>query len=158
MRHMSRLRHIPKGDKKKEKSMSHVSEIELKIKSLEALKAACARLGLELIEGQQTFRSYYGLNKCSHAIRIPGASYEVGLVEKDGELTLSWDDWGSGGLKAKLGEKAGRLKQAYTIEQTKAVAKRSGYQVREKRTMMDRLRGAIGMKQVEGVRLTLRRY
>ena len=50
------------------------------------------------------------------------------------------------------------MKQAYTIEQTKAVAKRSGYQVREKRTMMDRLRGALGMQQVEGVRLTLRRY
>ena len=153
--------------------MSHVSEIELKIKSLEALKAACSRLGLEFIENQKTYRwdgRFMGdyplpswlkveeLGKCQHAIWVPGASYEIGIIKREGEIKLLWDFGSSGGLERVLGKQGGRLKQAYTVEQTKAVAKRAGYQVRKKRTMMDRLRGALGMQQVEGVRLSLRRY
>ncbi len=153
--------------------MSHVSQIELKIKSLDALKAACKRLGLEWMEGQRTYR-WYGswvgdtplpegvkvedLGKCTHAIRVPGASYEIGVVEKQGEYILMWDFWKYGGLERVLGQGGGKLKQAYSVEQTKAVARRAGYQVKEKRTMMDRIRGALGMQQVEGVRLTLRRF
>ncbi|MCZ7405403.1 MAG: hypothetical protein O8C67_10810 [Candidatus Methanoperedens sp.] len=153
--------------------MSHISQIDLKIKSLEALRAACARLSLEFVQGQTTYK-WYGrwlgdyplpegfkiedLGKCKHAIRVPGADYEIGIVERNGEINLLWDFWYTGGLERVLGKGGGKLKQAYTIEQTKAVAHRAGYQVREKRTMMDRLRGALGMKQVEGVRLTLRRY
>ncbi len=153
--------------------MSHISEIELKIKSLDALKAACARLGLEFIQGQTTYK-WYGhwvgdtplpegvkiedLGTCHHAIRVPGATYEIGVVEKQGEYILMWDFWQSGGLERVLGPGGGKLKQAYSVEQTKAVARRAGYKVTEKRTLMDRLRGALGMQQVEGVRLTLRRY
>ena len=152
--------------------MSHVSEIELKILSLEALKAACTRLGLQFVEGQKTYK-WYGyfmgdyplpswlkvadLGKCQHAIRVPGASYEIGLVEHEGEIKLLWDFWSEGGLEKVLGKQGGRLKQAYTVEQSKAVARRAGYRVTEKRTLMDRLRGAVGMKQVDGIRLTLRR-
>lgn len=152
--------------------MSHVSEIELKIKSLDALKSACARLGLEFIQGQTTYK-WYGhwvgdyplpswlkvedLGKCEHAIRVPGASYEIGIIEREGEIKLLWDFWGSGGLERVLGKEGGRLKQAYTVEQAKAVARRAGYRVKEKRTLMDRLRGTVGMKQVDGIRLTLRR-
>ncbi len=36
--------------------MSHVSKIELEIKDLEALKAACQRLGVKFREGQKTRR------------------------------------------------------------------------------------------------------
>ena len=153
--------------------MSHVSQIELKIKSLEALKAACARLGLIFAENQHTYK-WYGqfmgdyplpegvkledLGKCHHAIRVPGARYEIGVVEKQGEYTLMWDFWHEGGLERVLGQGGGKLKQAYSVEQTKLVARRAGYQVKEKRTLMDRIRGTLGMQQVEGVRLTLRRY
>lgn len=153
--------------------MSHVSEIECKILSLDALKAACARLGLEWLEGKTTYR-WWGrwvgdyplpegvkvedLGKCTHAIRVPGATFEIGVVEKNGEHILIWDFYQSGGLEKVLGKGGGKLKQAYTIEQTRALARRAGYQVREKRTLMDRLRGALGMQQVEGVRLTLRRF
>ena len=152
--------------------MSHVSEIELKIKSLDALKAACTRLGLEFVEGQKTYK-WYGtfmgdyplpswlkkedLGKCQHAIKVPGASYEIGIVEHEGEVKLLWDFWSSGGLERVLGKQGGRLKQAYTVEHSKAVARRAGYQVREKRTMMDRIRGALGKQQVDGIRLTLTR-
>lgn len=153
--------------------MSHVSQIELKIKSLDALKAACTRLGLQWMEGQKTYR-WYGrfmgdyplpegvkvedLGKCHHAIKVPGATYEIGVVEKQGEYVLMWDFYSSGGLERVLGQGGGKLKQAYSVEQTKLVARRAGYKVQEKRTIMDRIRGALGMQQVEGVRLTLRRW
>jgi len=114
--------------------MSHVSQIELKIKSLEALKAACARLRCKFMEGQKTFRAYYGENKCSHAISIPGAKFEVGLTESEGEFSLEWDSWSSGGLVAKLGQNAGLLKQAYAVEQAKIQARRKGFSVYEKVT------------------------
>jgi len=152
--------------------MSHVTQIDLRIKSLEALKAACSRLGLEFVTGQKTYK-WYGrfmgdyqlpewlkvedLGKCQHAIRVPGASYEIGIVEREGEYKLLWDFWGSGGLERVLGKGGGKLKQAYTVEQAKATARRAGYQVREKRTVMDRIRGAMGRQQVDGIRLTLRR-
>jgi hypothetical protein len=68
-----------------------------------------------------------------------------------------WDFYSSGGLERIVGKGGGKLKQAYAAEATKRAARRSGYQVSEKRTLLDRFRGALGMKQVDGVRLTLRR-
>jgi hypothetical protein len=153
--------------------MSHVSTIELEIKDLDALKAACRRLGLEWREGQTTYR-WYGthvgdypipegftkedMGKCTHAIRVPGASYEIGVVIRNGKTTLLWDFWGSGGLERVLGQGGGKLKQAYAVEATTRAAKRQGYKVIEKRTLLDRVRGTLGLKQVDGIRLTLRRY
>jgi hypothetical protein len=131
--------------------MSHVSEIEIKIKSLDALRAACERMGFQFVEGQKSYK-WYGrfvgdspipvgvkvenLGKCVHAIKVPGASYEVGVVElPEGGYTLYWDSWYSGGLAAKIGADAGLLKQAYGIEAAKIAARRKGYscyeQVRE---------------------------
>ena len=127
--------------------MSHIAQIDLRIKSLEALKAACARLGFEFVTGQTTYK-WYGrwmgdypmpegmtqadLGKCHHAIKVPGASYEIGIVEKNGEYIPMWDFWRSGGLEAVLGQGGGRLKQAYSVEQAKITARRAGYSVYEK--------------------------
>ncbi len=153
--------------------MSHVSAIELEIKDLDALKAACERLGLKWLEGKTTYR-WYGqwvgdyplpegfkvedLGKCSHAISVPGAAYEIGVVNRNGKTTLLWDFWSSGGLEKVLGKGGGKLKQAYAVEAAKRAAKKAGYRVQEKRTLLDRFRGALGMQQVDGIRLTLRRY
>ncbi len=84
--------------------MSHVTEIKLKIKDLDALEDACDKCGLELVRDQKTFKWWgkfvgdtvppagrdpkdYG--KCDHAIRIKDArpsDYEIGLVPAlDGE-------------------------------------------------------------------------
>jgi hypothetical protein len=68
------------------------------------------------------------LGKCDHAIKVPGASYEVGVVEMpDGTYALRYDLWSSGGLDAKLGKNAGFLKQAYGIEAAKIAARRKGF-------------------------------
>src|SRR5271157_5509510 len=157
------------GIKQKEvdNRMSHVTTIDLQIKDLEALKAACARLGYEFKEGQTTYRwwGHWGgdfplpqgfkedLGKCTHAIRVPGASYEIGVVIREGNINLLWDFYPSGGLERQVGKNGAKLKQAYAIEATRKAAKKAGYKVTEKKTLLDRVRGTLGMKQVDGVRL-----
>jgi len=129
--------------------MSHIARIDLEINDLDALKAACGRLGLEFRCGQTSY-AWYGeyvgdhplpegltvqdLGKCDHAIHVPGASYEVGILKRNGKYLLLWDFWRDGGLERILGRNAGRLKQAYAIERTRREAQRKGYRFTESKT------------------------
>ena len=114
--------------------MSHISKIELEVKDLGTLKQACNRLGLNLHEGQKTFK-WYGQEdgRCDHAIRVPGATYEIGVIKTGDlyELECDYFDYARG--KA-IGQSGGLLKQAYAIERTKTEARRKGHSVIEKRT------------------------
>ena len=114
--------------------MSHISKIEIQISDLFALKKACKRLGIEFREGQRRFVWFSGEETCDHAIRVPGAKFEVGLRFTGSHYELLWDSWSGGGLKESLGEDAGRLKQAYATERVRAEARRKRYRVKEKRT------------------------
>ncbi|HQN37834.1 MAG TPA: DUF1257 domain-containing protein [Caldisericia bacterium] len=126
--------------------MSHVSKIELEIQSLEDLKLACKRLGFIFQDNQQTYQ-WYGrsvgdsplpegfnvddLGRCDHAIKVPECAYEIGVVKRGSKYILLWDSWHTGGLEKKIGQDAGILKQAYTVERIKKDAKRKNYTVRE---------------------------
>lgn len=139
--------------------MSHVAHIDLHIKDLDALKVACERIGLELMEGQKTFKWYgkwlddyhsdkaavnQGFNpedfgNCEHTIRLADRrrtqAYEIGLVKRlDGKpgWTLLYDNWGAGkGLEAVCGKGAGLLKQSYAVQIAKRQAKKQGFRVKE---------------------------
>jgi len=129
--------------------VSHVAKVELKILDLKALKTAAESLGLEFVEGQETYR-WYGrsvgdyplpegltsadLGKCNHAIRIPGnpSAYEIGVRQNaDGKgYTLLWDFWQGGyGLQTAIGKDGGRLKQAYAGAVAVNHYSRKGYRV-----------------------------
>lgn len=129
--------------------MSHVTKIELEIKDLTALEAACKELGLEFVK-QPTYRwwgRYMGdsplpegfakedLGKCEFAIRVPGnkEAYEVGVVKRrDGKAgyTLLYDYWSGGyGLVDKIGQGASKLTQGYSVQVAKRWARRNGYRV-----------------------------
>lgn len=142
--------------------MSHVATIQAEIKSLKSLVRACKRLGLNLIENQDTY-AWFGkhvgdypipegmtiedMGKCIHAIKVPGANYEIGIIKdpfNKKNYKLIWDFWGSGGLEKKLGKDAWKLTQAYEIEHAKYTAKLQGKIVREK-VMDDRIRLVIQM-------------
>jgi hypothetical protein len=130
-------------------AMSHVSRIELEINDLETLKEACRSLGLEFVADQKTFK-WYGwhmgdyplpdgftfedMGRCDHAVRVPGADYEVGVVRKGNGYVLLWDFWQGGGLEKVLGKKAGKLKQAYAVQRIRREARQKGYHCVEKRT------------------------
>ena len=126
--------------------MSHVAIIDCEIQSLDALEAACDRLGLSFQEGQSNY-AWYGqfvgdyplpegftiadLGHCDHAIKVPGAKYEVGLVYRNGKYNLLWDFWYGGGLEEQLGPNGQKLAQAYAIEAARLEAQRQGYSVWE---------------------------
>ncbi|MCX8110159.1 MAG: hypothetical protein N3D15_02790 [Syntrophorhabdaceae bacterium] len=129
-------------------NLSHISKIELEIKYLDALIYACNRLGFEFVENQNTYR-WYGrwvgdsplpegiskdeLGRCDHAIKIPGCTYEIGVVKKNNMYILLWDSWDSK-LRLAIGHNAGIIKQAYTAELVRYKARLKGYSVLEKKT------------------------
>lgn len=124
--------------------MSHVTTVNVEIKSLTALKKACADIGLEFREGQTTYR-WWGrhvgdypipesftkadLGKCNHAIGIPGNynAYEVGVVQRGDSYKLIWDFYNGGyGLQAAVGEDCHKLAQAYSKHVAVDAAVQSG--------------------------------
>ena len=90
--------------------MSHICDIELEIRDLDALDAACSSLGMKLVRDQKTYHCWgtgrtvdqltryqertgktlmpegYTLDemgKCEHAIHVVGKhGYEIGLVKR----------------------------------------------------------------------------
>jgi hypothetical protein len=113
--------------------MSHISKIELQVNDLSTLRRACSRLGLELIQGQKTFKWYGQDGRCDHAIKVPGANYEIGVLKVGDvfELNCDYYDLVIGKM---IGKNGGLLKQAYAVERTKSEARRKGYTVIEKIT------------------------
>jgi hypothetical protein len=134
--------------------MSHIAEMELDIKDLDALEKAGKKLGLVLVKDQKNYK-WFGesvgdyplpagfkesdLGKCDHVLKIPNSpnSYEIGVVKRrDGKpgFQLLWDFWMGGyGLQDKIGAGGGLLKQAYSLEVAKKQMLRKGYRVSEKR-------------------------
>ncbi len=129
--------------------MSHISKIELEITDLDALKTACRSMGFEFMENQTTYR-WFGrwvgdtplpeelqiedLGKCTHAIRVPNAAYEVGVIQNGSRYHLLWDYWDGGGLEQQIGKNACKLKQAYTLERIRKESRQKGYMVSQTRT------------------------
>lgn len=103
--------------------MSHTVTIELEIKSLTALRCACSELGYSFVENEEV-QMYDGKHVRGAVVRMPGWMYPV--VAKDNKL--HYDNyngsWGDIGLLTKL-------RQRYSINVQKEVARQKGYRVRE---------------------------
>jgi|SRR6266853_1146947 len=141
--------------------MSHVATVEVEIRDLDALRAACAAAGLEFREGQRTFRWYgrwvkdyngqdaafragidpkdYG--KCEHAIGVPGnaQAYEIGVVKKPGGgYLLAWDFFMGGyGLEKVAGKGCLNLVRSYVGQVAQRTLRRQGYTLGAKRMLAD---------------------
>ena len=141
--------------------MSHVALVDVIIKDLGALEKVCPDLNLELIRDKQRYKWYgewvndyhksdaaylLGLDpkeygKCDHVIKVPGTSYEIGLVpvsklkNKDGSLKypgqkgwkLVYDFYGPGReIKSKYGQKLEKIVQAYGVKAAQRWAMKQG--------------------------------
>ena len=113
--------------------MSHISKIELEVKDIAILKKACKKLGLEFVQDQKTFKWYGRESSCSHAIKVPGAGYEIGVVRKDDCYELNCDFYDHN-IETAIGRKGGQLKQAYAVAKTRTEPHRKGYSVIERKT------------------------
>jgi|GEM_PF-309157 hypothetical protein len=129
--------------------MSHVAVVQVEIKDLEALKAACADLQLQYRENQKTCKRHqlvYGtvpegwtkeeMGTCDHAIATgQNGAYEVGICRRrDGKpgYVLMYDDYAGGyGLMARIGEGAKKLIDRYAVNVAKRQAHKLGYACQE---------------------------
>lgn len=120
--------------------MSHVTDVRVRVRDLDALEEAAERCGLELQRGKRTYAwwgrfvgdSYaYGTHdpkdfgRCEHALRVKGTHprnggggpWEIGVVKAtDGDgYDLLYDKYGSAGraLEQAAGANASTLKREY---------------------------------------------
>lgn len=147
--------------------MSHIVEIKTRLTDLAAIKEACKSIGCQFVEGQTSYK-WWGVSvgdyplpqgfknedigKCDHAIKVPGTSWEVGVVRArnaDGTpaegYTLLCDFFGPkgypiakafGGTFHELypiatGMTFHRFLQAYGVAKATIEAKKKGYMVRQ---------------------------
>ena len=125
---------------------SHIVDIKIEVRDLDALETAAVALGLQFRRSQETYR-WYGryvgdsslpegitadqLGKCNHALGVPNnpTAYEVGIVaQADGSYRLLWDEWSGGyGLQEKIGKGAEKLIARYAIEKAVLECQRLGW-------------------------------
>jgi hypothetical protein len=136
--------------------MSHVALVDIEIKSIDDLKAACKRLGFEFHENKTTYKWWgrwyndyhaedaaylngvkpedYG--KCLHAIHVPGCQYEVGVIARpDGKpgFSLIWDFMDTQLQTALGGQTADKLRQNYATAAAISAARKQGFRVSEQK-------------------------
>ena len=126
--------------------MSHISKVKVYVRDLAVFAEACRELGVQLVEGQKTFKTYNGkLGECDHAVVVPAKSraYEIGLVrgrvaesggfvaDREGDcFELNFDEWGGGnGMVNRVGYGCGELLQAYSGKKIEATAKKNNYEL-----------------------------
>lgn len=110
--------------------MSHFTQIAAEIRDLEALRAAVARCGGEVLENAEC-RYYYGAQRKDIVIKLPGR-YDAALERQtDGNYKLT-ADWYGGHVAQYLGANGDNLLQLYAVEKAKLEGRRRGFSVTER--------------------------
>lgn len=65
------------------------------------------------------------LGTCTHAIKVPGCNYEIGLIQQGDKFVPIWD-WYEGKLNSAMRQEGGPLVQAYAVEKAKLAAQAYG--------------------------------
>jgi hypothetical protein len=109
--------------------MSHLTDIDIEIRDIEALKDACTELDLP-VEKAGMARGYgEALHRAEYVIRLKGP-YDIAVNRQaDGRWTLSADLW-NGHVEREVGPKFGRLRQFYGVHRTLREAQRIGLKAR----------------------------
>lgn len=110
--------------------MSHFTKIETQIKDIEALRAACAELGLPLL--QNTTARGYLQNEMpgEYVIRLNGP-YDI-AVNREAQGYALTCDWWAGHVEKEVGSKFGRLLQLYGVHKAMREARLKGCLVQRK--------------------------
>jgi hypothetical protein len=109
--------------------MSHFTTIDVRITDIDAVRAACAELGVGLEAGAEA-RGFGGSRtRGDFVIRLAGPYDAALLRQPDGAYVLSADLW-QGHVERELGAGFGRLRQLYGVHKTVIEARRRGLTVR----------------------------
>ena len=109
--------------------MSHFTTIQTQIRDLAALRAACAELGVGLIEN--AVARGYGSNthKGDLVIKLKGP-YDIAVnKQQDGTFGFTCD-WWDGHVEREVGANYGRILQLYGVHKAMSEARRKGYTTR----------------------------
>ena len=113
--------------------MSHFTTIETQIRDLEALRDACAELGVRLLD--KTEARGFGSNRlvADHVIRLKGP-YDIAVtrVKTNGNYHLA-TDWWDGHVQKEVGPKFGTLLQLYAANKVIREARKHGRRVRRRK-------------------------
>jgi hypothetical protein len=108
--------------------MSHFTTIKTQIRDIEALRRACAELGLSLLQTAEA-RGYANQNKTGdYVIRLKGP-YDIALGKnEDGSYELA-TDWWDGHVEKEAGPNFGKLLQLYGVHKAILEARKKGLSV-----------------------------
>lgn len=128
---------------------SHVVDVKIEFRDMDAMSEACDELGLDLQRGRTDYK-WYGhhvgdyplpegfsaddLGKCDHAIhRKDGTGYGAGLARRGDHYRLLFDFWGRNGrlLTDAIGENAEKLTAAYSEKVVIKKARQLGWKTQK---------------------------
>ena len=108
--------------------MSHFTEIQTRIKDIEALRAACQEMGLTLLQNADARGYYENKTKGEYVIRLKGP-YDIAVNKQaDGTFGLNADLW-NGHVENEVGQGYGKLLQLYGVHKASIEARKNGLSV-----------------------------
>ena len=108
--------------------MSHFTEIKTQIKDIEALRLACAELGLTLLQNAEARGYYENRTKGDYVVRLKGP-YDIAVNKQpDGTFGLTADLW-QGQVENEVGQGYGKLLQLYGVHKASIEARKKGLSV-----------------------------
>jgi len=108
--------------------MSHFTTIRTQIKDAEALKAACAELGLTVLDNGQARGYYENKTKGDYVIKLKGP-YDIAVQRQpDNTFGLTADLY-NGHVEQEVGPRYSKLLQLYAVHKATIEARKKGHLV-----------------------------
>ncbi|MFT5471042.1 MAG: hypothetical protein ACI8UO_006175 [Verrucomicrobiales bacterium] len=111
--------------------MSHFTTIQTELRDVDALRDACAELGVELLQDIEA-RGFAGQSRHGdYVIRLNGP-YDIAANRGEGTTLELATDWWEGHVEKEVGPNYGRILQLYGVHKTIREARRKRLRVRRK--------------------------
>jgi hypothetical protein len=108
--------------------MSHFTEIKTQIKDIEALRLACQKLGLTLLQNAEARGYYENRTQGDYVIQLKGP-YDIAVNQQlDGTFGLTADLW-QGHVEQEIGQGYGKLLQLHGVHKATIEARKKGLSV-----------------------------
>ena len=123
--------------------MSHFTTIQTQVRDIDALRDACAEMGLQVVENADA--RGYGGNRVpgDYVVRLQGP-YDIALQRQpDGTFGLT-TDWWAGCVEKEVGPNFGKLLQLYGVHKAMREARRKGLTARRQALGDGRIKLTIG--------------
>ena len=108
--------------------MSHFATIKTQIKDIEALRDACAEMGLMVLQNVEARGYGNNRHRGEYVIALKGP-YDIALNRQPNNAFGLTTDWWDGHVEKEVGKDYGRLLQLYGVHKAMREARQKGYSV-----------------------------